>query len=416
MTNNEPPNDDNFNIVCFESDYEPVIIEVNPIGPVTFGFISLRLVTELPDLEEIESDFNFALEFSHRLIVNPEVSRDEWRSVAKPDLLTVFDTLGTQHKSLTPYYSPINRENIPKAFREAIGCLFEIEVVQPIADLATKLKPQMEQLEQIGAAWSRWLNEQEQIFSKINTAFTKLSTDLEKFFRISLDETNSFLSEFQWFILPDMPPEFIHSIREAYFTNANPQEAIDKLYVDYYCENRNENIKKMVNQWEKNDIFVHRKHIFKDAVTVLEINRPSFNPSNIIIPSLISQVDGILRVFVSQRGASFKRTHCYNEKGEEEPIKNLLLRLIDEVPENFDPPSWLIKNHSPATSFLFDVMFQRAFWGDKGKIPPTALCRHKIMHGEFTRYGNIENTVRCFLILHFLAYLNLEIPREEEPN
>lgn len=36
---------------------------------------------------------------------------------------------------------------------------------------------------------------------------------------------------------------------------------------------------------------------------------------------------------------------------------------------------------------------------------PFTFSRHKILHGGYVKYGRIDNTIRAFLVLDFLASL-----------
>jgi len=58
-----------------------------------------------------------------------------------------------------------------------------------------------------------------------------------------------------------------------------------------------------------------------------------------------------------------------------------------------------------ANDIFLNILFQRAQPGQPLETPFT-FSRHKIMHGEYLRYGRIDNTIRAFLILDFLATLS----------
>jgi hypothetical protein len=59
----------------------------------------------------------------------------------------------------------------------------------------------------------------------------------------------------------------------------------------------------------------------------------------------------------------------------------------------------------PAIKLLIARLFQTAYNGSKlTKLPK--FSRHKIMHGESIDYGNIENTIRAFMLIDFLDYFS----------
>jgi hypothetical protein len=64
-----------------------------------------------------------------------------------------------------------------------------------------------------------------------------------------------------------------------------------------------------------------------------------------------------------------------------------------------------LNEFSPIGEYLLlEILFQEAFQGQDLTIPST-FSRHKILHGEYINYGRIDNTIRAFLILDFLHYL-----------
>jgi len=106
----------------------------------------------------------------------------------------------------------------------------------------------------------------------------------------------------------------------------------------------------------------------------------------LVIPTLIAQIDGIRLEFMNRNGLSFWTKDKYWKqwfKGQT-PNPNLL---------------------DLANDIFLNILFQRSDPGEPLGIPFT-FSRHKIMHGEYLRYGRIDNTIRAFLILDFLATLS----------
>lgn len=117
-----------------------------------------------------------------------------------------------------------------------------------------------------------------------------------------------------------------------------------------------------------------------------------YNPSNVVIPVLIAQIDGVIIKFMTTKGLSFNRG------------------WIDEEGEEVNRKKW-IKEQTPnnivldlANYIVFDVLFQTT-WPGKPLKNHSTFNRHKILHGEELRYGKVKNTIRAFLILDFLAYI-----------
>jgi hypothetical protein len=101
------------------------------------------------------------------------------------------------------------------------------------------------------------------------------------------------------------------------------------------------------------------------------------------LPTLISQIDGIRITFINRIGPSFGKNDWRNWFQDQTPIQRLL-----EI----------------ACDIFTNILFQNALPG-KPLQSPFWFNRHKIMHGEFFRYGRIEYAIRAFLILDFLAII-----------
>jgi hypothetical protein len=110
------------------------------------------------------------------------------------------------------------------------------------------------------------------------------------------------------------------------------------------------------------------------------------NPSNFVIPTLIAQIDGIRIEFMDQNGLSFwTKDKVWKRWFEGQTSNQELLDLANDI--------------------FLNILFQKSQPGKPLETPFT-FSRHKIMHGEYLRYGRIDNTIRAFLILDFLATLS----------
>ncbi len=111
-----------------------------------------------------------------------------------------------------------------------------------------------------------------------------------------------------------------------------------------------------------------------------------YNPSNIVLPTLIAQIDGIRIEFMNRNGLSFW-TKVEKWKG-----------LFNGLTLNQ-------KLYESANDIFLNILFQESQPGKPLETPFT-FNRHKIIHGEYLKYGRIDNTIRAFLILDFLATLS----------
>jgi hypothetical protein len=155
----------------------------------------------------------------------------------------------------------------------------------------------------------------------------------------------------------------------------------------------------MVSEWDKNPFFKPRMEIINDCVQTLKNAKPGYNPSNVVLPVLIAQIDGIITDFIKKHDFKFDRSSrkWKSPSGEILGLKS----AYKSIETDFDSIS------EYPNSILLDILFQTAYPGDELKKLPS-FSRHKIMHGESLDYGKIENVIRAFLILDFLSYLESE--------
>ena len=113
-----------------------------------------------------------------------------------------------------------------------------------------------------------------------------------------------------------------------------------------------------------------------------------------MLPTLIAQINGIQTEFMVQNGLSFKKGKLKNKNGEVVKMKEYFKNLTSND-----------KMLDLANDIFLEILFQRSLPG-KPLENPFYFNRHKILHGEYFRYGRIENTIRAFLILDFLATLS----------
>src|SRR5690606_18367848 len=125
-----------------------------------------------------------------------------------------------------------------------------------------------------------------------------------------------------------------------------------------------------------------------------------FNPSNLVTPVLISQIDGILYDFFIHMDWKPDKTQWIDITKTYSGKKNLtetFTCIITKQQAIFQS----------AFHLLVNVLLQSAFpHQSKGDLTiPHIFSRHKILHGQFTTYGRLDNALRCFLIIDFLSYL-----------
>ena len=135
--------------------------------------------------------------------------------------------------------------------------------------------------------------------------------------------------------------------------------------------------------------------IFKDSFESIKIlnKNKKINYRNIIIPTLINQIEGIKNDYLStHRSLPNNRSIFYETNGNEKSVKKVFESIAAN--QNDDIMRWGFK-------FFIDILFQQD--GDKTKI--INFSRHKISHGKIVLYGRKETLLRTILILDFLSQM-----------
>ena len=148
---------------------------------------------------------------------------------------------------------------------------------------------------------------------------------------------------------------------------------------------------------ETNEIFKPRIKIFRDCVSVMRNAKGKYNPSTIVLPTLIAQIDGIRREFMEQIRREFMEQNglSFNPKKRNVVGWKVWFKGQTSNQELLDL----------ANDIFLNILFQKSQPGRPLETPFT-FNRHKIMHGEYLKYGRIDNTIRAFLISDFLATLS----------
>jgi len=232
-------------------------------------------------------------------------------------------------------------------------------------------------------------------FVELSEHFAKYFREVGEKLRVTDAETARILNKYKWPVSPSMPFRFMFKVIELHRQGGNQRGAINKLFVDYFSANDYEQLSALVETWKSNPLFEPRMKIFRDCVAALKHADGRYNASNIVLPTLIAQIDGILTKYMEQKQID---RWVETQKGVRQD-RQWKSKLRAQIANQYS-----LDLFSLTSDILLDVLFQKALPGQPLKVPFT-FSRHKVMHGEYTRYGRIDNTFRAFLILDFLSGL-----------
>ena len=234
-----------------------------------------------------------------------------------------------------------------------------------------------------------WIEQNKAIFD----TYTNYYREFQEVYRVSEKEAIRVLRKYKWFISPSLPFDFVFKAVKIGQREGNQRKAMNKLFVDHFSKDNFENLEVFVDKWGGNPLFKPRMKILRDCISTLK-NAKRSNPSNLVLPTLIAQIDGITSEFMKQEGLANP------SRGKWETPSGGKIYWKDWFKHQTLNQSLL----EAANDIFLNILFQRAHPGAPLDEPFT-FNRHKIMHGEYLRYGRIDNTIRAFLVLDFLATL-----------
>jgi|YelNatPaOPRAMG01_1025707.scaffolds.fasta_scaffold42362_4 hypothetical protein len=229
--------------------------------------------------------------------------------------------------------------------------------------------------------WKKWVEQNTIIFNE----FKKFWETFQEQYKIAEEEAVRVLKKYNWLITPSLPSGFVFKIVKLSRRKGNHRKELNKMFLNYFSTRNFRNLEKLVEKWQTNDFFKPRMKIFRDCLFAIRNARGKYNCANVVLPTLISQIDGIKTEFMNRNGLSFWTKEDEWKQWFKDQASNQ--RLLEA-----------------ACDIFINILFQKSLPGESLKTP-FWFNRHKIMHGEFFRYGRIEYIIRAFLILDFLAII-----------
>lgn len=272
----------------------------------------------------------------------------------------------------------------------------KIDLTSPLAEASKSLQSSLQDamrtypnMVKQFEVWRDWAAVNEGLSAKYKDLWVELGNQ----YKISEAEAIKILTKYKWLVTPSMPISFIHRVVQIGRKKGNQRGAINQLFIDYFTADSLTNLDQMVEGWSENELFAPRMKILRDCQTALKYESRKFNPSNLILPTLIAQIEGVQSDFMSKEGLFF----CCGMKSwrDKESGKTIAKKEWFKQKTSHDDISEL------ANHVFLDILFQKSLTG----LPlerPFSFNRHKILHGEVVRYGRLDNTIRAFLILDFL--------------
>lgn len=290
----------------------------------------------------------------------------------------------------TKVFEAVNQINIPNIYNH-VSNMVNSSAILSMANTMGIVKQQM-------VIWQNWIN--------VNDTFLQLTKNIsffwEKFqhdYQIPSLEAQKCLKKYHWFISPNMDAYVMYDIVEVCNSSSrHKRKEINDILINYFLDNDCEKLDMMVNKWSFNPLFDGRIKIIKDCINIIKTNKKNINYSNFIVPTLITQIDGIQNEFMKINGLSVGRRGIYDSSGE---------KLKDENGKTLYKKDYFrsLTSNNEFFDFMNDFFLDVLFQDTKNGYESIHFSRHKILHGENTAYGRKDYMIRCFMILDFLSEL-----------
>lgn len=329
-------------------------------------------------------------EFADSLKTYYKISTSEALKTLMPDYQSIANSLAAlarqvQPVTITPTMqsivdNAIGQTNLMKSAAEAI--------LGPSRSLIEAQASVMSSISKIIApnisVWQGWAQRNADIFSGTR----KILEDFENKYRIAESEAIATLAKYKWFVSPSIPIDLIYEVQRINKLKGNQRKVVNKLFIDYFEQNNWEILDHLLTRWNNNDLFLSRNKILSDTFTTIQLSTSTdINITNVVLPTLIIQVDGILKDYmkenISVHFSDRNKIKTLKESGLIQPASDL---------------------EDLGMTIFLDILFQSSN-PDTPLHTPFNLNRHKILHAENTRYGRKDYLVRILMVLDILAHL-----------
>jgi hypothetical protein len=198
----------------------------------------------------------------------------------------------------------------------------------------------------------------------------------------------------------------------AQLSDEDQKQLISKFFIDYYSGYNFRRLEEFIIDWTQNPLFQKRIKIFQDCLWILKNPSENFNPSNLIVPVLFTQIEGVMSDYLEREGWIYCDIITQKGKTKKMWIKRTKLDSQDKYDSNIKCFGNITKGKK--IDFLREIQIESHYdliteglfhTANRGvKLPEQiSFNRHKILHGEETEYGNLTNTLKLFLILDYLS-------------
>lgn len=346
--------------------------------------------------------------FKQALVVGHEKHIEELRKTFEPIIKSAQETLTAFSKNYasviqqavdgTSYIQESMRglAEVAKQVGDTQRRLFEsikpaIEQYQATAKIiAESLRPQID-------FWQKWTEQNKKVFD----SFSNYWADFQKKYNIAEQKAVGVLQKYKWFITPSFPMPFIFEVVKLDKEKGRQDKVVNGLFIKYFEAKNWQNLEGMVENWKNKPLLKKRYKILNDCVEVVKLaSKKGINEANVVLPTLITQIDGVLTDYLNSKNIQWDCDYDDWIDGKTGKVKKIGRKTQFK---NSKPKILTTQLDDLANDIFLNILFQRS---QKGKplATPFNFNRHKIIHGESTKYGRKDYLIRAFMVLDLIAH------------
>jgi len=352
---------------------------------------------------------NYFKDFKDSLVVGREKYIEESRKMFEPMIKSAQETFEAFSKN---HHSVIQQSiNGNSYIQEAMKKLAEVErqiagrqrillesLMPAIKHYQAMAKIVAESLQPQIDFWQKWIKQNEKIF----VSFSNYWTEVQKEYNIAEQKAVGVLQKYKWFITPSFPRSFVFEVVRLNKKKGRQDKSVNRLFIKHFEFRNWQNLEIMVKGWKNKPLLKKRYKILFDCVKVVKIaSKKSINEANVVLPTLITQIDGVLSDYLNSKNIQWDRD--YDDLIDSKTGSVIKIGRKTQF-KNSKPKVLSTELDGLANDIFLNILFQRS---QKGKplVTPFNFNRHKIIHGESVKYGRKDYLIRAFMVLDLLAHL-----------
>lgn len=176
------------------------------------------------------------------------------------------------------------------------------------------------------------------------------------------------------------------------------QEKLLQLFSQLFDSESFRFLDQRLEAWLKNPVLRKREHILRDCVEVYKMTSDKKNYYTLIVPTLLSQIDGIRHDCLEKLADQDLELKGILEKLEVQGDVREQSKLNQIIKKYIEQSHWNKFGEGMHAKLINDTLYERLLYKQK----PDAFSRHKILHGENVNYAKKEYVLKLFLTIDFL--------------